>query len=458
MAFKNPDKTALIRLLSEFVRADGIVNQNEICYLQYIYGILNITPDVVKNAATLDLADAVRQLAQLEIRDKYAVMKMVQQLVLSDNELSPEESLLLTALTISLQVGHPDIPSGRILSVEGFTRKVEGNVLYVEASYDESVNREICDQYDSLVSFLKGHHYDFFYLPAVIHQIGSRKAVFRNTLQYIQPELSAATLDQVDRQIHELSTSFFAREMFLNQMSQKGLSSLKPSFFFQLPDQNENNFSNFLLVEIDERQPEGLLRSFFSIREHICDLIATLPPAVYQDYLSRFNRDSVDTIDPESDFQCYTGFHKIIIDTILKYNASQQTGNLFIDETGRIFLKRPEWLEVKMPALARAFYLFYLQHEEGIRLDELKQYRSEILAIYRRVSTYQNEDQLKNTVRSLTDYTGNTLNTTISRIKKAFVNILGSEAPLYLIAGEKGAPKKIHLDRRRVESAFDLSR
>ena len=42
------------------------------------------------------------------------------------------------------------------------------------------------------------------------------------------------------------------------------------------------------------------------------------------------------------------------------------------------------------------------------------------------------------------------MNANLSRIRKAFRDILGDEAKNYLIIGEKGGRKIIHLDRRLV--------
>ena len=91
-----------------------------------------------------------------------------------------------------------------------------------------------------------------------------------------------------------------------------------------------------------------------------------------------------------------------------------------------------------------------VSHEEGIPLSSLSDYRTELYRIYRQISTYGDETLLLRAVDNLTDFVGNTLNATISRIKRAFTDILGSEASRYLIQGEKGGRKTIHLERRLV--------
>ncbi|MEG1585446.1 MAG: hypothetical protein RR346_01075 [Bacteroidales bacterium] len=452
MSFKNSDKIALVKILSDFVKADGIVNQNEINYLQYIYEILDISPAVIKNGGKVSLSDAVRQLGQMSELEKYAVIKMMQQLSMSDDDLSQEERLLLCALLMALEIGNGKWPKARIISVADFTIGVEHHVLYLEAAYQPALNQKIKYEYAAIVALLAKYRYEFFYVPAVIEGIASRKTIFRHTLQYTEPDLSDDCLTRIDTSLDELTTSFFAREMFLNQLGLKGLDSLKPSFFLQLPNTGNSRYTDFLLLELDESDsPLRLLTCFFDMKERVAEVTPELFSEKWAKYLHRFNRSNVAGIKPGTDWQCYTGFHKIVIDTIVKHHASHKVSRLSVTKNGKIYLTDRNNMEVKMPALSKALYLFYLHHEEGVRLDELRKHREEIFHIYRAISTYTNEQQLYKAVASLTDYTGNTLSSNISRIKRAFTGILGEESAMYLISGDKGEAKRIHLDRKWIE-------
>ena len=106
--------------------------------------------------------------------------------------------------------------------------------------------------------------------------------------------------------------------------------------------------------------------------------------------------------------------------------------------------------EVKMPAISKALYILFLFHEEGIPLNCLSDYKAELYRIYRPISTYGDDELLRRAIENLTDFVGNTLNATLSRIKKAFTDILGDAAASYLIQGKKGGRKIIHLDRNLV--------
>ena len=140
----------------------------------------------------------------------------------------------------------------------------------------------------------------------------------------------------------------------------------------------------------------------------------------------------------------------MLIDIVLKHNGTHEVSRLYVTKRGDLFLTDRNNTEVKMPALSKALYLLFLFHEEGISLNYLSDYKPELYRIYRQISTYGDDNLLERAVDNLTDFVGNTLNATLSRIKKAFTDILDEEASRYLIQGEKGGRKTIHLDRRLV--------
>ena len=103
-----------------------------------------------------------------------------------------------------------------------------------------------------------------------------------------------------------------------------------------------------------------------------------------------------------------------------------------------------------MPALCKALYIFFLFHEDGMSLNYLNDHKEELYRIYRGISTYGDDELLRKAIDNLTDFIGSTINANLSRIRKAFRDILGEEASPYLIKGEKGGRKIIHLDRSLV--------
>ena len=124
-----------------------------------------------------------------------------------------------------------------------------------------------------------------------------------------------------------------------------------------------------------------------------------------------------------------------------------------IDEKYRIYLKYDDGTpiaEVKMPALPKALYFVFLNHPEGFPLKHLIDYREELLSWYRKLSNRKNAEKY---IDKLVDSTDNSANEKISRIGKAFRDLLAGthdSVNTYIPIGEKGEFYRVSLDRSRV--------
>lgn len=104
-------------------------------------------------------------------------------------------------------------------------------------------------------------------------------------------------------------------------------------------------------------------------------------------------------------------------------------------------------VEVKMPAMCRTVYILFLNHPEGIELRNISNYRQEIRNIYSMVKPGRNEDLARKSIDMIMDPLGNTLNETISKIKRCIASCIISNdiAAKYYITGERGGAYRIAL-------------
>ena len=447
MKFKENQKTALAKVLSDLVQCDGIVNQGEINFLQRVNAAFGITSASRKKATTLSLADAVGILKAIGDREKIALLQLFQALSLSDDQIDPEESLLITALILSLdfQLAETERIKAHIVSIPHLHLDTNNAVLYVEAEFDSAMNDSILRDYDSINGLLEADHRKLFYLPMVIHELGEKRSTFRQALNYIEPTLSDEQIAFIDDHLPQLDSAFLSKEIFLNYLNTNGLELDRPSFFFKIGDKDLGHYQDFLILEISDK-PLTTLQQFYALKNNIVNLkpigLSTKDELLLQEI--------VPPPANKKEELPYTGFHKVLIDIVLKYNGSHEVSRLYVTKRGDLFLTDRNNTEVKMPSISKALYLLFLFHEEGISLNYLSDYKPELYRIYRQISTYGDDSLLERAVDNLTDFVGNTLNATLSRIKKAFTDILGEEASRYLIQGEKGGRKTIHLDRRLV--------
>ena len=447
MKFKENQKTALAKVLSDLVQCDGIVNQGEIDFLQQVNAAFGITSASRKKATTLSLSDAVGILKTLGDREKIALLHLFQSLSLADDQIDPKESLLITALILSLdfQLAETQRINAHIVSIPHLHLDTNNAVLYVEAEFDSTMNNSILHDYKSISGLLEADGRQLFYLPMVIRELSEKRSTFRQALNYIEPTLSDEQIDFIDDRLPQLDSAFLSKEIFLNYLNINGLELDKPSFFFKIGDKESGNYQDFLILEIGDK-PLSTLQQFYALKNNIVNLkpigLSTKDELLLQEIVPLPNHKKEELP--------YTGFHKVLIDIVLKYNGSHEVSRLYVTKRGDLFLTDRNNTEVKMPSISKALYILFLFHEEGISLNYLSDYKPELYRIYRQISTYGDDTLLERAVDNLTDFVGNTLNATLSRIKKAFTDILGEEASRYLIQGEKGGRKTIHLERSLV--------
>lgn len=447
MKFKENHKTALSKVLSDLVQCDGIVNQGEIDFLHRVNEAFGITSASRKKASSLCLSDAVGILKTLGDREKNILLCLFQILSLADNNLSPNESLLITALLTSLdmQLEATTGIKAHLVSIPHLDLDTSNAVLYVESEYDSKTNKSILHDYDDICRLLKADHRELFYLPMVLRDLGKKQDTFRQTLNYIEPTLSEEQIDIIDTRLPQMDSAFLSKEIFLNYLKINGLEINKPAFFFKIGDKDSDNYHDYLILEITGK-PLTTLQQFYKLKNSIVTL---QPNGLNTKEMQLLQQIRPSTDDNNNELR-YTGFHKVLIDIVLKHDGTHEVSRLYVTKRGDLFLTDRNNTEVKMPSLSKALYLLFLFHEEGISLNYLSDYKPELYRIYRQISTYGDDAILERAVDNLTDFVGNTLNATLSRIKKSFTDILGEDASRYLIQGEKGGRKTIHLERRLV--------
>lgn len=120
----------------------------------------------------------------------------------------------------------------------------------------------------------------------------------------------------------------------------------------------------------------------------------------------------------------------------------------------RIWLPDYE-IEIKMTPLVKAVYFLFLMHPEGIQFFQLRNYRDELLEIYKYLNRRSDYDAVLKSIEDVTDPTKNSINEKCTRIREAFYKEFRSDiAEFYCINCEDRwnySPKKIELDRSKVE-------
>jgi hypothetical protein len=146
------------------------------------------------------------------------------------------------------------------------------------------------------------------------------------------------------------------------------------------------------------------------------------------------------------------------------FKQNSPPSRLTIGKGGRIFLKDYENIEIRMPSLEKALYILFLRYPEGLFLSELKNYHTELVEIYGKVSFRGMHSDMKDRIAKLINSEDKSksseksegydqISVKLSRIKKAFTDAIGSSlADQYIIQGANAEKKLIKLDREMVQN------
>lgn len=92
---------------------------------------------------------------------------------------------------------------------------------------------------------------------------------------------------------------------------------------------------------------------------------------------------------------------------------------LVVDGDFRLMLPELNGVEIRMTPLAKTVYLLFLVHPEGIRLNEIDSYRSELEQIYAMVKPGASERVAQSTIAELVNPMGTSVHQNITRTRQA---------------------------------------
>lgn len=103
--------------------------------------------------------------------------------------------------------------------------------------------------------------------------------------------------------------------------------------------------------------------------------------------------------------------------------AEAEASRLYIDEKGVLHFENYQQLSCRLAPVEKALYLFFLLHPEGTRLNELSDYKQEILDIYLCIRN-QDISTASEVVKNLVNPLNNSINEKISRINAKLEQLL----------------------------------
>ena len=359
--------------------------------------------------------------------------------------------------------------------------------VYVETEYDEGMNKYISEHLEEIHKKAAEHKFKFIYVPEMVN-------IPQEEFANIFATYNSVLTSEACTMLRKITTAQFTKELL------KEIDT----------GTNECRCGFLKLAKYDYTEPfhrgicKGMIFGYADFKLEDKQLLETAMDDLYEFFLVRhgdeglyytanhnefhpinpsqfleqkgFSLDQADNffrVEPMSmkliaeeirtriEILKQGGYMELLMHTIgedlLRQLANAQHRSfelprIKITDDMKIVMPELDNREVKMPALARAMYIFFLRHEEGVEFKQLADFQNEIFAIYRLASNRTDETKLRATVAQLVNPTENKVNECASRIKEAFIRIMDDYQAKNYYLTQKGVKYKTTylFDKNRV--------
>ena len=111
--------------------------------------------------------------------------------------------------------------------------------------------------------------------------------------------------------------------------------------------------------------------------------------------------------------------------------------------------------KIRLNPLERTLYAFLLQHEDGVKADDLWMYYDELVGIYAKMTRFDDPDAIADAVDTLLDDSRVTLYSNLSRIKRKLTEAAGPQgAKMYAILRGKDNIYRVVAPRALVKGSL----
>ena len=430
-------RIAIARLISDLIKADKIIDENEISFLLKLEEKYSISSQCLVNAQKISFSDAINELVGLRQEVKNDIKSDLFELAGVDGNRSPKEALLLLAIDLCLcsDDGRASVfscPVGKIDLEDPY-------VVYVESQYDEDLNSEIKKYYRHITNSLKLANFEFVYIPCIVEKFNERDNKYTfNVLRYMSPELSEKEIKDVIAGVSKTTTASFCRDIISKKMGSDQMDGTEPALLINIG----YSYVPYCAKDTDAKEFIDFLKIDIAIDNGIEDEV-NLFLEKYSAYMTE--RESLYVSRSEEGLR-YFGFYKALLDFLI-YTKDRTESSIVLDHHRRtVRFSDYNNLEIRLsPKEFATYYLILKEYIESINeglpisaSGKIKQRLNDEFNKY-----YDEDDQ---------GYTNN-LSVTISKIKKKIDSVLAPAQLPNLYKPEKKevlGVYKIRLDKEKI--------
>lgn len=345
---KQSERAGIMRIVSDLIKADAIIDTREIEFLDTMRLKYTIKKDDEISASSLTLSDAINILKDSEEDMKSCLISDLFNVAMSDGFCAREEALIIVAMTACLTdcLGCDT----RMFSLDTTNINIDpSQILYIENRYDSNINCQIKSQYREIVSEVRLAGFNFVYIPKIAEHYSSiDDSEMLKITEFLYPGTSEERLKMINQQIKNLSTEEFCKDLLGSKLDIKDLEYIEPSLMMKIGDSHVNNriIANFLVIEFN--------RDVLEIIRSVIDLFSKFYQTLRLNYIKE-----------EKGRFIYTGFYKQIFDLFMLRKGIKSSVVIDVYRDGIRFPEADAKVE-KLHRREKALYaLFLLESASG---------------------------------------------------------------------------------------------
>lgn len=308
-------RTAIARIISDMIKADNIIEENEIRDMKRLMSNYSITHQEMSEARMIRFSDAVNTLKDLSIKERKAFFNYIYSIALSDKICVPREVLLLIALQYCLievdKKSERSTPLHKPYLISCPTHEASFNdqyMVYLESSYDEDRNEELKQYFRLLVTLTRLCGFNFIYIPKMVEEFREMNEQYvKDVISYMAPNLEDTFIQQVYARLCDMTTVDFFRNVLYERLQVKALHNTPPSLLI-----------NIGTSVVPYCSAGGSIQYY---TEFLCIPISSSILALVDDILGYYQslvsiRQSITISDSKGQFK-YFGFYKALFDFLI---------------------------------------------------------------------------------------------------------------------------------------------
>jgi len=369
---------------------------------------------------------------------------------------------------------------------------LESQIIYVESSYNESVNKYIEENLEHLCIYCALRGYQFCYLPKMSEQGLDERVLYYNApyakpkdkpevigsdylLQFmshpenrelIPPSLiylsknikekpgkgevlfkAVSVTDQDEYptivDIFDLRLRGIIKELFVREGEPIVYEERSGSVMFSLAEDDEIERRR---TDRRERDIRGDLIEWYDLGDKDEERPLIAADDKFDEELKKIAED----VKKKILYLKQSGIDTLLLKQYIFEN--EPLSHLHITKDFRLFLPDYDNKEIEMTPLPKAVFLLFLKHPEGIIFKYLPDYKEELKEIYFKLKPLSYSDSVLSSIEAVTNPFDNSINVQCSRIRQAFIVHFDEHlARYYYVDGKRGEAKKIALPRTLVK-------